>query len=312
MHVAEEDVALIRNSTEANNNVNNGFRHFGYGEVVVWDENHGTNNRAWMLRQERSPLKVVKVNLAGVEDPQEVIRRFEDRTTCNTRILTFTEVSNESGLKVPAKELCKMARERGIHVHVDGAQSWGAFALDLEDMGCDSFSASGHKWFMGPKETGLLFMRREVVHNFLPNVYGYDYKIELPDAFPDNAQRFELLGQRDDPNLCAMLLTAELHREIGYERIEKRIVELAGLLSDKLREIGETVITPENETLTHGVVIMEVEEDKRQDLYNHMYENCRIAGSATGGLRLCPHIYNTEPHLDRVVRGIKRWRRGSE
>ena len=63
-----------------------------------------------------------------------------------------------------------MARERGIYTHLDGAQTFGALALNLRETACDSYSASAHKWFMGPKEAGLLYIRQERIAAIWPMI----------------------------------------------------------------------------------------------------------------------------------------------
>ena len=157
---APEEVALVRNTTEGNSVITNGL-HFKEGdEVVIWEQNHVTNNEAWDIRAKRFGLKIVRVAVPRVpESADQVVKLFADACNDRTKILSFTETSNASGLKLPAKELAAMARQRGIHCHVDGAQTWGAAALNVHDIGCNSLAASAHKWFMGPKEMGILYIR---------------------------------------------------------------------------------------------------------------------------------------------------------
>lgn len=78
----------------------------------------------------------------------------------NTRVLALTHVSNISGLRLPIDKLCDIAHQHNIHVHVDGAQTWGAFNLNLRKLKCDSYAASSHKWLCGPKEVGLLYVKK--------------------------------------------------------------------------------------------------------------------------------------------------------
>jgi len=115
--------------------------------------------------------------------------------------------------------LCRVAHEKGIFVHVDGAQTWGALKVDLRELGCDSYSASSHKWLLGPKEVGILYLRRDRIPDVWPNVVapGWGNDVE-PD--PIGARKFESLGQRDDAALAAVGTTVDWHKEIGHERIE--------------------------------------------------------------------------------------------
>jgi selenocysteine lyase/cysteine desulfurase len=301
---APEEVALVRNTSEGNSVITNGLDFKAGDEIVIWDQNHVTNNEAWDIRAKRFGLKVVRVSVPPVPDSDEqVVELFAKACSDRAKVLTFTEVSNVSGLKLPAKKLAAMARGRGIHCHVDGAQSWGAAALDVHDIGCASLAASAHKWFMGPKEVGILYVRAGRAPGIWPNTIGYtgDIKVELE---LENALKFETLGQRDDAAVAALGGTADLHELIGPERIQARVTELASLLKAGLKDAGATLATPESPALSGGVVVIQVPPGNRKIVADTMYAKFGIAASATGGLRLCPHIYNTRAHVQRAVDGV--------
>jgi selenocysteine lyase/cysteine desulfurase len=301
---AAEEVALVRNTSEGNSVITNGLDFRAGDEIVIWEQNHVTNNEAWDIRAKRFGLKIVRVSVPRVPDSDEqVVELFANACSERTKVLTFTEVSNVSGLKLPAKKLAAMARDRGIYCHVDGAQSWGAAALDVHDIGCDSLAASAHKWFMGPKEVGILYVRDGRAAEIWPNTIGYtgDIKVELE---LQNALKFETLGQRDDAAVAALGETADLHELIGPERIEARITELSSLLKEGLKEAGATLTTPEDPALSGGVVVIAVPKENQKTVADALYTKFGIAASTTGGLRLCPHIYNTRAHIMRAVDGI--------
>jgi selenocysteine lyase/cysteine desulfurase len=301
---APEEVALVRNTSEGNSVITNGLDFRAGDEIVIWEQNHVTNNEAWDIRAKRFGLKIVRVAVPRLpESDEQVVELFANACSERTKVLTFTEVSNVSGLKLPAKKLAAMARDRGIYCHVDGAQSWGAKALDVHDMGCDSLAASAHKWFIGPKEVGILYVRDGRAPGIWPNTIGYtgDIKVELE---LQNALKFETLGQRDDAAVAALGETADLHELIGRERIEARITELSSLLKEGLEDAGATLTTPEDPALSGGVVVIAVPKENQKTVADTLYTKFGIAASTTGGLRLCPHIYNTRAHVLRAVDGV--------
>jgi selenocysteine lyase/cysteine desulfurase len=229
---------------------------------------------------------------------------FTDAFSPQTRVLALTHVSNVSGLRLPVRELCDAAHQRGIWVHVDGAQSWGALNVNLRDLDCDSYSASAHKWFCGPKEAGLLFVRKERIPEVWPNVVapGWGNAVQ-PEV--KGARKFELLGQRDDAALAAIAIAADFHSTIGSARIEARLVELATLLKTGLKEAGIELVTPLDPERSGGVCVVRLPAAGSNAIYDKLYHEHGIAGASTGGLRLCPHIYNTREHIDRAIRGVK-------
>ena len=304
LRVTADEVALVRNTSEANNIINNGLPLETGDEVVVWDQNHPTNNVAWQVRAARFGLTVTRVSTPVTPTgTDELVGVFEHALTSRTRVLALTHASNVTGIRLPVADLCEMAHRRGIHVHVDGAQSWGVLDLDLAALGCDSFSASAHKWFVGPKEVGLLYVKADHIARIWPSVIAPSWGSQV-EPRPVGARKFESMGQRDDAALAAIGTTADFHEQIGAARIEARVTALATRLKEGLHEAGYALVTPLAPALSAGVCIATVEGD-RGALVNALYEEHGIAGAATGGLRLCPHLYNTVDHVDRAVRGAR-------
>ena len=302
--VSPDEIALVRNTSEANNTINNGVPLRAGDEVVLWDQNHPTNNVAWEVRAARFGIVVKRVSVP--RNPSSIdalVDPFAAALTGRTRVLSLTHVSNVSGIRLPVRELCEVAHRRGVHVHVDGAQSWGALDVDLRDLGCDSYAASAHKWFMGPKEAGLLYVREDRIEEIWPNIVAPGWG---GDAEPDvrGARKFESLGQRDDACLAAVGTGAEFHAAIGAAEVDARVSGLATVLKEGMAERGMTLVTPMDPGLSGGVCIMEAPGDRRAAL-DGLYEEHGIAGAGTGGLRLCPHVYNTMAHVERAVEGIR-------
>jgi selenocysteine lyase/cysteine desulfurase len=303
--VTADEVALLRNTSEANNTINNGLALKPGDEVVLWDQNHPTNNVAWDVRAARYGLHVRRVATpAAPADVGQLVEVFTGAFTPRTRALALTHVSNTTGLRLPVREICAAAHQRGIFVHVDGAQSWGALHVNLRELDCDSYAASAHKWFVGPKEVGLLYVRKDRINEVWPNVVapGWGTQVE-PEV--KGARKFESLGQRDDAALAAIALAVDFHVAIGPARIEARVLELATALKAGLKDHGIDLVTPLDPAASAGVCVMRVPPERSQEVYDKLYADHGIAGAATGGLRLCPHVYNTREHIERAVRAAK-------
>ncbi len=303
--VSPDEIALVRNTSEANNVINNGLPLKAGDEVVLWSENHPTNNVAWDVRAARFGVVVKRVDLPRhPKSKTELVDAFEKALTPQTRVLSITHVSSASGMALPARELAALARRRGIFIHVDGAQSWGVVNNNLREMDCDSYSASAHKWFCGPKEVGILYVKQNRIAEIWPNVVAPGWG---DDADPDvvGARKFESLGQRDDAALASIGTTADFHNVLTPAKIEARVAELASMLKAGLKDAGAKLVTPESNELSGGICIIEVPAKNRQQMLDRMYDEHGIAGSTSGGFRLCPHIYNTREHVERAVRGVK-------
>jgi len=326
------DLALVRNTSEANNFIANGIPLKDGDVVLLWEENHPTNYHAWFFRRARELAngRNVKIECVKLPTPTQnltpamILETFGKAIKQHKpRVVAFSEVSNVSGVRLPAQEICTLAHKENpaAFVHVDGAQSWGALQLNLQAMGCDSFSASAHKWFCGPRETGILYIQKKWLQDegstfrFWPSVIAYDLYIKLPCqpppaladqiVLPDaamleswaaalegcqidcnlwkTAQRFETLGQRDDAAIAALAETADLHQKITPAQIQSYVSLLANTIKQELKTCSTmTLTTPWNTAASHGVVVAKLpSSDHAKKAYDQLYAT-GIAGARSG------------------------------
>jgi len=299
-----EEIAITRNTSESNNTILNGLSLDPGDEVVVWDQNHPTNSISWDVRAERWGFTVRRVSTPPEpETAAELLAAFEATITDRTRVLAFSHVSNVTGVALPARELCHRAREAGIFTLVDGAQTFGALHIDLHELGCDAYTGSAHKWFVGPKEAGVLYVRRERIGE----LWASDVGVGWEGAVEGGARKFENLGQRDDAAVAAVATAVAFHEAIGPERIEARIRALAAALKSAIRaRIPEAAFhTSDVPERSAGVVVVLLPVEDQGAVYRRLYETRRIAGAPRGGdfpgVRFCPHVYNTMTEIDRVA-----------
>ncbi len=299
-----DEIAITRNTSEGNNTVLNGLTLGSGDEVVIWDQNHPTNNVSWDVRAERYGFTVVRVSTpTSPNSGEELVQAFVEKISSRTKVLSFSHVSNATGVGVPAKELCRIARDRGILTLLDGAQTFGAVQVDLHDIGCDFYTGSSHKWFVGPKEAGLLYVRRDQVDDLWPSDVGVGWE----GALENGAQKFENLGQRDDAAVSAMGTAAEFHQTIGIEAVDARVRALAARLKEAVaaRFPAARFVTPLDPSMSAGVVIFALPGVATRDLFEALYSEHNIACAGMGeGVRFSPHIYNTMDEIDRVVEAI--------
>ncbi|MFC1476910.1 aminotransferase class V-fold PLP-dependent enzyme [candidate division KSB1 bacterium] len=303
-----EEIALTRNTSESNNVVISGLSLGRGDEVVIWDQNHPTANVAWDVRAERYGYAVKRVSTpTDAGSPDDFYKVFENALSSRTKVLAFSHVSNVSGEALPAKEICAMARNRGILTLVDGAQTFGIQALDLHDIGCDFYTGSSHKWFCGPKEVGVLYVRRELAESLHPLIVGVGWE----GAVNSGAKKFETLGQRDDSRVAAMKTAVDFHNAIGKERIEKRVRWIAQTLKTGIRSMRPDVLlhTPVDQSMSLGVVVFMHEKIDRGSAANMLYEKynigCAAMGGTYGGVRFSPHLYNTQDDIDVLLSAVK-------
>ena len=306
-----DEFAIVRNASEGNNLIIAGLA-LGPGDhVVTTNRNHESNGLAWEAQAARRGFTVSSVTLPpDPAGPEALLEAIVRELTPRTRVLAFSDISNSSGTRLPAAQLCRLARERGIHAHVDGAQSLGALRLSMRELGAASYPASTQKWLLGPREGGVLFVRRDLIGAVQPLVISRGFS-DPNDPGPDSAKKLDMLCQRNEGVMAGFEAAIGFVERVGIGRIEARIATLAARLSAGLREIpGYRQITPQAAGCSHGVIVGRFEGLDHQRLQDVLYQTHRVAGAPTGGLRLCAHIYNSLDDVDYVVRSVAAARKG--
>ncbi len=307
LRVTPEEILITRNTSEANNWVSNGLDLGPGDEVVIFSDNHPSNNQAWKRKAERFGYSVREIaHVDPHPGPQYYLDAFESAISESTRVLAFMQHTNTSGDVFPAKELCAMARRHGVITLVDGAQSFGLMDVDLSEWQPDFFTGSAHKWPCGPKETGVLYVNARIHDAFWPSMYSaYTGSRGL-------SRSHEGMGQRDTPALHTFGRQIEFLSEIGQGAIERRSRELATMLIEELSRLDGIHLwtSPIAERRGAVVTFQPAELEPRRVLA--ALEDDGIVAAARGGsdrpgIRFSPHFYNMESDIERGVAAIRRY-----
>jgi len=308
LRVTPEEIVITRNTSEANNMVSSGLDLKAGDEVVVFHDNHPSNLTAWNEKAKRFGFKVVEIPQVNPHPGMEYyIDAYKKAITANTKIITFTHLTSTVGDLFPAKELCALARERGVMSLVDGAQSFGLFDVNLSDISPDFYSGSSHKWACGARESGVLYINARAQKNIWPSIYS---------AYPGAvgiSKTFESFGQRDEANMIAFREALDFQTKVGRDKIEKRSRQLANQLIAGLSKLPDVKVwTSPNPSLNAAVVSFLPGSLNSQKLGQALYEKDKIGtagrgGADRGGLRASPHFFNTPEEIDRLVSAVGRY-----
>lgn len=310
LRASPEEVVITRNTSEANNLVSSGLDLGEGDEVVIFADNHPSNNAAWTEKARRFGFQVRVVNpVTPHRGPDYYLSAFADRLTPRTRVLAFTHVTNSVGDLFPAKELCSMARARGVMTLIDGAQSFGVLDVDLSDIQPNFYTGSAHKWPCGPKEAGVLFISRDTHARISPSV------ISLYRGSKGVSRRMEGMGQRDNPAIMAFAEALRFQMDIGMNAIEARARELAQALMDGLAGIdGLTLWTHPDPERSSSVVTFQPGSLDPARLSEALYTNDGVITASRGGddrpgIRLSPHFYNVDEEVERTIDAVASYMR---
>ncbi len=202
-----DEIALLRNATEANSYIANGIDLKPGDEVLMTDQEHPGGEHPWNLKAKRYGIVVKKITLPRpVRDSAQVLNLFNDAITPRTRVIFFSHITTFSGVVLPAKDLSALARSKGILSAVDGAHVPGMMRLNISEIGCDMYSASPHKWLQAPKGSGFLYVRDEVIDRLWNTIVteGWDDPETSCRALPTHRQfqRTSALGTAGFHQAC--------------------------------------------------------------------------------------------------------------
>jgi isopenicillin-N epimerase len=307
LRVSADEIAITRNTSEGTNTVVEGVDLKPGDEVIIYDHNHPSNNDSWKMRAKREGFTVTVLPVrVPAPSKDELISQAEKAITARTKVISVTHLTSTTGILYPAREISAVARRRGIWMHLDGAQSFGALDVNLKEIGCDSYSTSTHKWLMGPLENGVLFVRADRIAQVWPSIVTAGWSDHLVGA-----RKLEVYGQRDDPRIVALESAIDFALLIGPAAVEARMRSLSGYMKRQLSEVGgvklKTNLEPE---LSAGVIKCDINRVPTKQAYDALWDHHRIAIAMTAsgdsqGLRFSPHIYNSREEIDRAVAAVK-------
>jgi selenocysteine lyase/cysteine desulfurase len=293
------EIALLRNATEANSYIANGIDMKPGDEVLMTDQEHPGGEHPWNLKAKRYGIVVRKVMLPRpVENAAQVLNLFNDAITPRTRVIFFSHITTFSGVVLPAQELSTFARSKGILSAIDGAHVPGMMRLNVHDIGCDMYSGSPHKWLMAPKGSGFLYLRNEVIDRLWNTIATEGW-----DEPKLRAERFQRIGSSNVPALWGLRASIKLANDIGVDRIERRHRTLADYTLAEMIKRGAESWTSPDPTLRCAIVTVKVPPIVRMDLESWMWNThkIRIRGGDPNKLRLSTPYYLQKKDIDRFL-----------
>ena len=305
---SRDNLALVRNSTEANSYLANGIDMQPGDEVLMTDQEHPGGEQAWLLKAKRYGIVVKKVALPKpVKDAAEVLTLFNDAITDRTRVMFFSHITTVTGVVLPAKDLCALARSKGVLSFVDGAHVTGMMRLNVTDIGCDAYSSSPHKWLQAPKGTGFLYIRDDVMDRIWNTIVTEGW-----DEPQLKAERFQRIGSSNVPSLWGLKAAIEFASSIGIDRIESRHRELCDYIHAEMVKRGAESWTSPDPALRCAIATVNVPPIQRKELESWLWQKrkIRIRGGEPSKLRLSTPYYLQKKEIDQFLDAFDQYKRG--
>jgi isopenicillin-N epimerase len=298
----------------------------GGGEILMTDHEYGAMEWTWERMAARTGTTIRKFALPTMAlDPAEVVAAAEAAFTPNTRVFFFSHVLSPTGLVLPAKELCALARRRGAVSVVDGAHAPAMIPLHIDDVHADYYTGNLHKWLLAPIGCGFLAWRAGMGERLEPPFVSWGYH---PDRYrpgapnltdrPDERDDFgstprtrflEFDGTRDVCPWLAVPAAIDFQAELGWDAVRGRMAELAAYTRRVLGERhGLKLATPDVPGMHGAMTAFELPHGLnagklRAALWDRRIEVPIIDRPDRLLIRVSHHFYTTEAEID-VLSGV--------
>lgn len=301
-----EEIAITRNATESLDLVIGGLDWKAGDEAVMAAQDYGAMQNHFKLVARRYGVvnKVISVP-NHPESDEALVALYADAITDKTRLLMISHMINITGQVLPVRKICDMAHARGVEVLVDGAHAYAHVPFQMDELDCDYYGASLHKWLSAPLGAGLLYVKKEKIPALWPLLAARD----LPD---DDIRRLNHTGTDPVHVDLGILDALEYQAALGLPRKAARLHFLQRYWSEQLRAApGVVVNTPADPARHGGIGNVGLERWDPRDLAKTLLEEHRIFTvgidrPGVQGLRVTPNLYTTLEELDTFVAVMKR------
>jgi selenocysteine lyase/cysteine desulfurase len=300
-----EEMAITRNASEALEICQLGLPLERGDEVLTTDQDYGRMLTTWDQRARREGIVVRKISFpAPPPSMQDLVDRFERAITPRTKVIHFCHITNLSGQIFPVRQICRMARARGIETIVDGAHAYAHFPFTRDELDCDHYGTSLHKWLLAPHGTGFLYVRRAKIGKLWP-------LMAAPESMNDNIRKFEEIGTHPAANHNAIAEALTFHQGIGGERKAARLRFLRDRWAKRLDGSPAVKLhTSYDPAMSCGLANVGVEGIEPGALTNHLWQSHRIIVTPIGhpdctGIRVTPNVYTTLEEVDRFAEAME-------
>jgi len=306
-----EEMAITRNASEAMEILILGLDLKPGDEVVLTNQNYPRMITSWQQRVRREGIVLKQVSFKVPPPSQDyLVEQFRHALTPRTRVIEVTHITNLTGQIMPVRELAALARPLGIAVLVDGAHAFAHFPFTRDELGCDYYGTSLHKWLLAPVGTGFLYVKKERQRDLWP-------LMAAPAEMVENVRKYEEIGTHPAANHNAISLALTFHRGIGGDRKIARLRYLRDRWAKRLQGESDRVkiLTQLDSPNAGGIGLIHIDGIEPVALAQWLWDRHHIVATPIvhpefDGLRVTPNVYTSPDEVDllgdKLLEAIKR------
>ncbi|MBT8308932.1 MAG: aminotransferase class V-fold PLP-dependent enzyme [Flavobacteriaceae bacterium] len=301
----DKNVIITRNTTESLDMVIKGMNWQAGDEAVFAEQDYGAMKMMFKQVSERYRVinKIVSVPNHPKSD-EEIVELYANAITPKTKLLMVCHMINITGQILPIKKICQMAHEKGVQVMVDGAHCVGHFEFSIEELECDYYGSSLHKWLAVPLGTGLLYVKDEHIDTLWPIFAEHERE-------PGDISRLNHTGTIPVYHDLSIENAIDYYNILGGTRKEERLRYLQEYWTSKIRNNPNIVInTPADSHRACGIANVGIKGMKPAELAKRLMQEYKIFTVAIDyanvqGCRITPNVFTLTSELDVFVNALE-------
>ena len=294
-----EEMAIVRNASEANEIMIYGLDLQRGDEVIVTNQNYGRMITTWQqrVRREGIVLKQVSFKVPPASDAY-IVEQFRQAITPRTKVIEVTHITNLTGQIMPVREIVRMARPLGIEVYVDGAHAFGHWPMKRDELECDYYGTSLHKWLHAPIGAGFLYVRKNKIPKLWP-------MMAAGEGQSGDIRKYEEIGTHPQANFNAVSAALAFSQGMGFDRKIARLRYLRDRWANRLLKESDRVhvLTQLGPDKSGAICLFGVDGLDPVKLGGWMLDNHRIVNTPIvhpefSGIRITPSVYTSVQEID--------------
>jgi len=296
-----EEMAITRNASEALEIVQLGIPLERGDEVLTTTQDYPRMLTTWHQRERREGIVLREIGFPVPPPSQDDLAdRFARAITPKTKVIHVCHITNLTGQIFPIRKIVRLARERGIEVIVDGAHAFAHFPFTRDELDCDYYGTSLHKWLLAPHGTGFLYVRKAKIERLWP-------LMAAPPEMNRDVRKFEEIGTHPAANHNAIAEALTFHEGLGPERKAARLRYLFQRWAKRLdQRPGVRILTPYDPAQSCGLASLAVEGLDVNKLVAFLWDKHRILVTPIvhkefSCVRVTPNVYTTLAEVDRFT-----------
>jgi len=298
------------NATTAMNIVATHFPLAAGDEILINSHEYGAVKKIWQRRCQSVGAHVVEAALGNqFQNVDQIIDPILNRITPKTKLVILSHITSATAIVFPIEQLIARIKKLGVSVCIDGPHAIAALPLALEELGCDFYCASCHKWLAGPLGSGFVYVAPASQHYIQPLIESWGRL--LPNSAETWDQRFLWQGTRDVSPYLALPAAIDFLEGIGLDKVRGYCLDLTKTVRSTLTQMfGQPLMVPDEDMWMTTMAQVTLPPGDWQNLQAALWQNYQIEVPIIHFqdqwyIRVSSYLYNNENDLDYLVSALR-------